>query len=446
MTAVDPRSCSASASTARLFAGMPPPFRLTFGPVLIFAMSPPKNYEALVPERKRGQQHGGAVLRSRLRRTYPFRAPASLAIELSLRELCGRAARESKRRAEVELHARPVRAREMRRSDVLALDARRAGAVDRLDHGREVLHQCLLAERGLADDGVDHRGLVHPELNAPALRVADGFGDVERHGPRLRVRHQAARTKNATELADLAHQVGRRDGDVELHPSALDPLRKILSSDDIGAGGLRLARLVALGEGDHADRLTGAVREHGGAADHLVCVLWVDAHAHVQLYGGIELRLAGFLDELDALVGPVLAAAVDLLRELRIALAVLFLWHVGPLSAVRPPVYRAVYATSWWTLIVTLTDFDSHASGGALDHLHRAFDGGGVEVSHLRLGDLLHRGATDLPHLLFVRLARTLLDAGLATNEIRGRGALRDEGVRAVLEHRHHRGHDRACE
>src|SRR5258705_10567160 len=58
MTAVDPRSCSASASTARLFAGMPPPFRLTLGPVLTFAMSPPKNYEALVPERKRGQQHG----------------------------------------------------------------------------------------------------------------------------------------------------------------------------------------------------------------------------------------------------------------------------------------------------------------------------------------------------------------------------------------------------
>src|SRR6185436_4943357 len=139
MTAVDPRSCSASASTARLFAGMPPPFRLTLGPVLIFAMSPPKNCEALVPSGNEGNSTATAVLRSRLRRTYPFRAPASLAIRFALRELCGRATRESKCRAEVELHARPVRAREMRRSNVLALHARRPGAIDRLDHGREVL-------------------------------------------------------------------------------------------------------------------------------------------------------------------------------------------------------------------------------------------------------------------------------------------------------------------
>jgi hypothetical protein len=34
---------------------MPPPFRLTFGPVLIFAMSPPKNYEALVPDGNEGK-------------------------------------------------------------------------------------------------------------------------------------------------------------------------------------------------------------------------------------------------------------------------------------------------------------------------------------------------------------------------------------------------------
>src|SRR5678816_1769656 len=161
MTAVDPRSCSASASTARLFAGMPPPFRLTLGPVLIFAMSPPRNYEALVPERKRGQQHGGPpgfVLASA--GLIPFGRRLLWLFGYALRELCGRATRESKCRAEVELHARPMRAREMRRSDVLTFHARRPRAVDRLDHGRQVLDQCLLAERGLADDGVDHRGLI----------------------------------------------------------------------------------------------------------------------------------------------------------------------------------------------------------------------------------------------------------------------------------------------
>src|SRR6266511_1059647 len=62
MTALEPRSCFASASTARVFAGIPPPFRLTLGPVLIFAMSPPKNYEALVPNGNEGQPRQRRVL------------------------------------------------------------------------------------------------------------------------------------------------------------------------------------------------------------------------------------------------------------------------------------------------------------------------------------------------------------------------------------------------
>src|SRR5688572_21081880 len=309
---------------------MPPPFRLTLGPVLIFAMSPPKNYEALVPSGNEGQGAANAALRSRLRRTYPFRAPASLAMKLLLEELCRRATRESKRRAEIELHARPVRAGEVRRSDVLTLHARRPGTVDRLDHRREVLDERLLAERRLPDDGVDHRRLVDAELDAAALGVAHGFRHIERDGSRLRVRHEPARPQHATELADLAHEVRRRDRDVEFHPAALDPLREILRADDIRAGGLRLTGLLALREGDHPHRLAGAVREDRGATDHLIGVLRVDAHPHVQLDGRVELRLTGLFDELHALCGLVLASAVDLLGELAIALAVLLLWHVRP--------------------------------------------------------------------------------------------------------------------
>src|SRR6266545_549837 len=93
-----------------------------------------------------------------------------------------------------------------------------------------------------------------------------------------------------------------------------------------------------------------------------------------------------------------------------------------------------------------LADLYAHATRGALDHLHRRFDRRRVQVGHLGLGDLLHRGAADLPHLLLVRFARALLDAGLFADEIRGRRALGHEGVRAVLEHRHDRGHHRPGE
>src|SRR5439155_16873669 len=69
-----------------------------------------------------------------------------------------------------------------------------------------------------------------------------------------------------------------------------------------------------------------------------------------------------------------------------------------------------------------------------------------VQVVHLRLGDLLHRGAADLPDLLLVRLARALLDASLFADEVGGGRRLRDEAVGAVLEDRHDRGHDGARE
>src|SRR5207249_2725996 len=118
-----------------------------------------------------------------------------------------------------------------------------------------------------------------------------------------------------------------------------------------------------------------------------------------------------------------------------------------PLSAVRPAVSRAVHATRRWTLIVSLrADLDSHASRGPLDHLHRALDRRRVEVRQLGLRDLLHLGPRDLPDLLLVRLARALLDPGLAADEVCGRRALRHEGVRTVFEDGHDRGHDRAGE
>src|SRR5437867_4626078 len=66
----------------------------------------------------------------------------------------------------------------------------------------------------------------------------------------------------------------------------------------------------------------------------------------MQLHGRVELRRAGLFDELDALIGRVLAAPGDLLRELFVALAVLLLWHVclSPLGS-RLPTHARCTAT-----------------------------------------------------------------------------------------------------
>src|SRR3989441_13379102 len=231
--------------------------------------------------------------------------------------------------AELDLGAGSLRAGEVGRTDVGALDAGRPRAVDRVDERREVTQDLIVSERRLPHDRVDDAGLVDPELHAAALGVPDRLRDVERHGPGLGVRHQAARTEHASEAADLAHEVRRRDGDIEVQPAALDPLRQILCADLVGTGRLRLAGLVTLRECDYPHLLTGAVRNNGRSADHLVGVLVVDTHTKEQLYRRVELGLARLLDELRRFLRRVLAAALDLLRERAITLPVCLRHWIG---------------------------------------------------------------------------------------------------------------------
>src|SRR6266576_480784 len=85
-------------------------------------------------------------------------------------------------------------------------------------------------------------------LELARLRLAHGLPDVHRHGAGLRVRHQAARTEDPAELADVPHLVRCRNRDVEIREPFLDALREIGRADDVRARVLRLLRLVALGE------------------------------------------------------------------------------------------------------------------------------------------------------------------------------------------------------
>ena len=62
----------------------------------------------------------------------------------------------------------------------------------------------------------------------------------------------------------------------------------------MGAG---LLLLVAAAEHRHAVGLAGAVREHDGAADHLIGVARVDAETNGDVDGLVELRLGHLVQE-----------------------------------------------------------------------------------------------------------------------------------------------------
>ena len=69
-----------------------------------------------------------------------------------------------------------------------------------------------------------------------------------------------------------------------------DVLGEVLGADDVRAGLLGLARLVALGEDGDRDVLAQPVRQRDRAAQLLVGVADVEARAHVDLDGLVELR------------------------------------------------------------------------------------------------------------------------------------------------------------
>lgn len=98
-------------------------------------------------------------------------------------------------------------------------------------------------------------------LNAASLELGDHLGDVHGHGAELGVRHEATGTEDLTNAANLGHHVRRSDSSVEVDLALLDLGDELVGTDDVGAGSLGLAGLLALGEDSNTNGLAGAVRQ-----------------------------------------------------------------------------------------------------------------------------------------------------------------------------------------
>ena len=64
--------------------------------------------------------------------------------------------------------------------------------------------------------------------------------------------------------------------------------------------------------------------------------------------------------------------------------------------------------------------YDTHASGGAGDHAHRALDVGGIQVGHLHLSDLSHLVLGNSRYLGLVRNAERLIMSAFFNNTAAG--------------------------
>src|SRR3569623_487072 len=323
----------------------------------------------------------------------------------------------------IDLDARTVRGRDRDRAHVRALRRLRAQLHQLLEQCAQVRSERFGLERGLAERRLEDARLLDAELDAPGLELADRLRDVRRDRTDLRVRHQAARSEDATVLTDLDHHVRRGDQRGELEPVLLGDLLDVLvAAGVVGARIERFLGLVRLRDDEHALGLAGATGHHDRAADHLVGVLRVDAETNRRIDRLVPLRRDLQLAAQRARV----FARVPLLRVVRLERLLELLashWIAPPGSNGR---------RSDLPGMKSVDDFEAHRARGTCDRTHRRVEARRVEVGELLLRDLLDLLLGDLADLVLVRLARALLDLRRLLEEDRSRRRLGDERERAV--------------
>src|SRR5215472_18194640 len=243
----------------------------------------------------------------------------------------------------VQRHAGTHGGGQVQRADVLAFGATRLGPHDRVHQCRQVLQDPVVLEADLADGHVDDAGLVQPKLDTTTLDLTNGATDVGRDRARARVRHQPPRAENPGHATDLAHQVGRCDGDVEVGPATLHAGNEIVAADEISTRGLGLARLVTLGKRNHSLRATCPGRQHRRPAHHLVGMAWIQARPNVQLDRFVELGVRGLFDQLDRVRRQVLLERIDFFGGSSVLLPALrhrYSWTATPMLRAAPSIMR----------------------------------------------------------------------------------------------------------
>ena len=127
-------------------------------------------------------------------------------------------------------------------------------------------------------------------LDLAALEVGNSLADVGGDGAGLGVRHKTTRAELTAELANLGHEIGGGDDEIEIHHSAFNLRKQIVGANEFGACVASGLRGIAGGKHCDANIGTGAGRKGNGATNHLVGLAGVNAQTHRQFDGFIELR------------------------------------------------------------------------------------------------------------------------------------------------------------
>src|SRR3990167_11113825 len=161
--------------------------------------------------------------------------------------------------------------------DVDAFRSRRLETLQIGDQRLNVLLQFLGVEANFAHGTMDDAVLVGTEAHLTSLGIAYGSGNVWSNGTDFRVRHQAARAEDLTQLTDNAHGIRGCDNHVIVQIAALHLGSQLIHTYTVSAGSQSRFSSRPLGEHCNPYAFPGAVRQHGSATHDLVGFTRIDA-------------------------------------------------------------------------------------------------------------------------------------------------------------------------
>src|SRR5262249_1476949 len=139
-----------------------------------------------------------------------------------------------------------------------------------------VLREFLGSKAYPADRSMDDPCLIYLESDLTTLYFVHRRSDIIGNRPGLRVRHQVTGTQHLTQTADLRHDGRSSDNNVYIHPTPFDLRDKLVQTDKIGAGSLRISLFIRRAENQHPLGLTGTMRQVHRSPDRLISLLGID--------------------------------------------------------------------------------------------------------------------------------------------------------------------------
>ncbi|MNE38865.1 hypothetical protein D3C80_1327830 [compost metagenome] len=169
--------------------------------------------------------------------------------------------------------------------------------------------------------------------NLTSLGVFNRGGYVWSYGTDFRVRHQAARTQNLTQLTYNTHCVRGSNNDVIVQVAAFHFGSQIVHTYTVSAGSQSGLSSWTLGEDGNTYGLASAVWQHGSATNDLVGFTWVNTEVDSNVEGFAELHGGQFGQQHGCFFEVVDFASFDFRSNSLLALGQLS--HYTP-STLRP--------------------------------------------------------------------------------------------------------------